>query len=97
MNSVPILKLLIICISAPLGAVRKILSYVQLNMHLNQYTQIQIHTPVNIMQNTELQIFLSAMNNLHLHSHWWFEATFNSLLFSTFRRTEHSITEKKNR
>lgn len=31
--------------------------------------------------------------HLHLHSQW-FEATFNSLLFSTFMRTEHRITEK---
>lgn len=50
------------CQQYPLGAGRKILSYVQFNMHLNQYTQVLLHTTVNIMQNTELQIFLSAMN-----------------------------------
>lgn len=38
-------------------------------MHLNQYTQVQVHTPVNIIQNTELQIFLSAMNSIYIFIH----------------------------
>lgn len=50
------------------------MSYVQFNVHLNQYTQVQVHTPVKIMQNTELQIYLSAMNTsiyVFIHSGGW--------------------------
>lgn len=73
-----------------------ILSYVQFNMHLNRYTQVQVHTPLNIMQNTELQIFLSAMNtsiyNL-IHSGGLRLLSIPS--FSVLSgETERSITEK---
>lgn len=66
-------------------------------MHLNQYTiSTSTHSCKYYGKHRAANLSFSyEYFYLHLHSQWWFEATFNSLLFSTFRRTEHSITEKK--
>lgn len=66
----------------------------------NQYTQVQVHTPVKIMQNTELQIYLSAMNtSIHffIHSGGWrlYPIPSFSVQFPPFSGEQNTALQKK--
>lgn len=96
----PILTLLIICISVnrtrwELGGrfwVMSSLTCIWTSTHKYNYTLLQILCKI---QSGKSLPFIYEYFYLHLHSQWWFEVTFNSLLFSTFRRTEQNIALQK--